>query len=47
MIEVREGLPGGVDRMLHLTDVFSWLAPSGMEVLPSSQLAEATAWAAG
>jgi hypothetical protein len=36
-----------VDWMRHLTHAFSWLAPGGMKVVPTSQLAEATAWAAG
>ena len=35
------------DWMRQLTHTFSWLAPNGMRAFPTSQLAEATTWAAG
>jgi hypothetical protein len=33
--------------MRHLTHAFSWLAPNGMKVFPTTDLATAKAWAAG
>jgi hypothetical protein len=33
--------------MRHLTKAFSWLAPKGMKVFPTSELDAAKAWAAG
>jgi hypothetical protein len=43
----RVALVTDIHWMRHLTHAFSWLAPSGMKVFPTSELAAATAWAAG
>jgi len=43
----RVALVTDIDWMRHLTHAFGWLAPNGMRVFPTAQLAEAAAWAAG
>ncbi len=43
----RVALVTDIDWMRHLTHAFSWLAPNGMKVFPTTELAAATAWAAG
>jgi hypothetical protein len=43
----RVALVTDIDWMRHLTHAFSWLAPSGMKVFPTSELAAAKEWAAG
>jgi hypothetical protein len=43
----RIALVTDVDWMRHLTKAFSWLAPKGMKVFPTTELDAAKAWAAG
>ncbi len=42
----RIALVTDVDWMRHLTKAFSWLAPKGMRVFPTTELDAAKAWAA-